>query len=199
MKLKNGLNLIMNKLLLILILTVGFQSWVKADDIKDFEIEGISLGDSLLNFLNFDEIKSLHSSHTSGSKKYIRYYEVKKANNYDGMDVWVLLNDDKFIIHSLTGFIDYPNNIKDCYPKKKLIVSSIESQLTMKGNSYISNYDNNTSRSDVTDFDISQGSIRIWCTDYSKKKEVEKNYIDYLGVTASSEKFIYWLDNEAYK
>ena len=183
----------------VLVLIFSLQSWTKADDIKDFEIEGISLGDSLLNFLNFDEIKSLHSSHTSGSKKYIRYYEVKKVNNYDGMDVWVLLNDDKFIIHSLTGFIDYPNNIKDCYPKKKLIVSSIESQLTIKGNSYISNYDNNTSRSDVTDFDISQGSIRIWCTDYSKKKEVERNYIDYLGVTASSEKFIYWVNNEAYK
>jgi hypothetical protein len=189
----------MKRLLLILILTFSFQTLSKADDIRDFQIEGISLGDSLLNFLNFDEIQSLYSSHTSGSKKYIRYYEVKKANNYDGMDVWVLLNDNKFIIHSLTGFIDYPNNIKDCYPKKKLIVSSIESQLTMKGNSYISNYDNNTSRSDVTDFNISHGSIRIWCTDYSKKKEVERNYIDYLGVTASSEKFIYWLDNEAYK
>ena len=33
----------------VLILILGFQSMVKADDIKDFEIEGISVGDNLLN------------------------------------------------------------------------------------------------------------------------------------------------------
>ena len=30
----------------ILILIFSFQSWTKADDIRDFEIEGISIGDS---------------------------------------------------------------------------------------------------------------------------------------------------------
>ena len=39
----------MTRLLLILILTLSFQTLVKADDIRDFEIEGISIGDSLLN------------------------------------------------------------------------------------------------------------------------------------------------------
>ena len=40
----------MKKLLLILILTLSFQTLAKADDIKDFQIEGISIGDSLLKF-----------------------------------------------------------------------------------------------------------------------------------------------------
>ena len=40
----------MKRLLLILILTFSFQSWTKADDISDFEIEGMSIGDSLLDF-----------------------------------------------------------------------------------------------------------------------------------------------------
>ena len=31
----------------VLILIFNFQSWTKADDIKDFEIEGMSVGDSL--------------------------------------------------------------------------------------------------------------------------------------------------------
>ena len=34
----------------VLILIFGFHSWAKADDISDFEIEGMSIGDSLLNF-----------------------------------------------------------------------------------------------------------------------------------------------------
>ena len=42
----------MKRLLLILILTLSFQTLTKADDIRDFEIEGMSIGDSLLDFFN---------------------------------------------------------------------------------------------------------------------------------------------------
>ena len=35
----------MKRLLLILILTFSFQSWIKADDITNLEIEGISIGE----------------------------------------------------------------------------------------------------------------------------------------------------------
>ena len=38
------------KFLLILILTFSFQSLTKADDIRDFEIEGMSIGDSAIRF-----------------------------------------------------------------------------------------------------------------------------------------------------
>ena len=39
----------MRVFLLLLVLILSVQSWTKADDIKDFEIEGLSI-DSLLNF-----------------------------------------------------------------------------------------------------------------------------------------------------
>ena len=35
----------------VFILILNLQSWTKADDIRDFAIEGMSIGDSLLNFL----------------------------------------------------------------------------------------------------------------------------------------------------
>ena len=47
----------MKRLLLILILTFSFQSWTKADDIRDFQIEGISIGDSLLDYMSAKEIE----------------------------------------------------------------------------------------------------------------------------------------------
>ena len=47
----------MRNFLLILILTLSFQSLTKADDIRDFEIEGISIGDSLLDYFSEDQIK----------------------------------------------------------------------------------------------------------------------------------------------
>ena len=36
---------------------LSFQSLTKADDIKDFEIEGISIGDSLLDYFTKNEIQ----------------------------------------------------------------------------------------------------------------------------------------------
>ena len=41
-----------------MILVFSIQSLVKADKISEFEIEGISVGDSLLNFTTVDYIKN---------------------------------------------------------------------------------------------------------------------------------------------
>ena len=40
----------MKRLLLILILTLTFQSWTIADEITEFEIEGMSVGESALKY-----------------------------------------------------------------------------------------------------------------------------------------------------
>ena len=45
--------LAMRALIIFLVLVFNLQSWTKADDIKDFEIEGMTVGESLLNY--FDE------------------------------------------------------------------------------------------------------------------------------------------------
>ena len=42
--------------LFVFILFLSLQSFTKANDIKDFELEGLSLGDSLLNFFNKKQI-----------------------------------------------------------------------------------------------------------------------------------------------
>ena len=41
----------------VLVLIFSLQSWTKADDISDFEIEGISVGDSALDYFSKDEIE----------------------------------------------------------------------------------------------------------------------------------------------
>ena len=41
----------------VIILIFSLQSWTKADDISDFEIEGMSIGDSLLDYFSEDKIK----------------------------------------------------------------------------------------------------------------------------------------------
>ena len=50
--------MVINKILiyLVLILTFNCQSLAKADDIRDFQIEGISIGDSLIDYFTKKEI-----------------------------------------------------------------------------------------------------------------------------------------------
>ena len=52
----------MKRLILTLILSLSFQTLSKADDIRDFEIEGMSIGDSLLNKFSRDEIESFYKA-----------------------------------------------------------------------------------------------------------------------------------------
>ena len=47
----------MRVFLTVFILIFSLQSWAKADDIRDFQIEGISIGDSLLDYFSEEEIK----------------------------------------------------------------------------------------------------------------------------------------------
>ena len=51
--------MVINKILiyLVLILTFNYQSLAKANDIRDFQIEGMSIGDSLLDYLKISKIK----------------------------------------------------------------------------------------------------------------------------------------------
>ena len=62
----------MKRLLLILILTFNFQALTKADDIRDFEIEGMSIGDSALDFMSINEIKEIIKS-TKDHYKYLKH------------------------------------------------------------------------------------------------------------------------------
>ena len=48
--------------LILIFYILSFNNIVKADNISDFEIEGMSIGDSLLNFLTLNEIQKLPST-----------------------------------------------------------------------------------------------------------------------------------------
>ena len=43
-------------LIIVFLVLINFQSWTKAGDISDFEIEGISIGESLLEHFSEEEI-----------------------------------------------------------------------------------------------------------------------------------------------
>ena len=86
----------MKRLLLILILTLSFQSWTKADDISDFQIEGMSIGDSLLDYFGEDKITNyLHFPYNS--KKFALWINPKNASfeTFEGIQVHVKKNEKR--------------------------------------------------------------------------------------------------------
>ena len=94
----------------------------QADDIRDFQIEGMSIGDSLLDYMTEAEIKSAAQNSTKMGKDFLiiyYYYEPGGSKLYDYISVTYKVNDKKYLIHSIAGYLDFANNIKACIEKKK--------------------------------------------------------------------------------
>ena len=113
----------MKKLLGIVVLGLLFISAPsKADDISDFEIEGISVGDSLLDFANEEKINSIRSEDQYKNDKFIIYNadELVENKNYDYMSATTKKNDNNYIVTSVSGIINY-EELDDCLNRKNLI------------------------------------------------------------------------------
>ena len=110
-------------------------------------------------------------------------------------------NDDKYIIASLKGYLNFPNQLKACKKKKKEIVREISSVITSaKKKKYDSRYkklDDGKSIAYISDFIVDGGEIRVWCENWSKETEIKRNWIDGLAVSAGSDEFAKWRDTES--
>ena len=116
----------MKRLLIILILMFSFQTLTKADDIRDFEMEGISIGDSLLNHISKIQIDKLNKQFVYPNKQYYVFVIEKdylNLNTYDYLQVEIKNNDFDYIVQALSGFLDYDNQIKDCNKKRKKLIT----------------------------------------------------------------------------
>ena len=91
------MNLLMRIFLSVLILIFNFQSLTKADDIKDFEIEGIRVGDSLLDHYSEKEIKKFSNYDHLPSDMKFRIADDSSLNSdqYDGLQFFYKPQDKK--------------------------------------------------------------------------------------------------------
>ena len=189
----------MKKLLLILILTLSFQSLTKADDIRDFEIEGMSIGDSLLDFMSTEEIKSSIQNYVDANKKYyvVGYY--KNLETYGGVDIYLKRNDNKYIIRAIAAMISMKK--KDCLKKREETVYEVRkifSNANEKSYEGVSHSFDKTgdTKQYQTGFLLKNNNnddhIRVECTDWSKKFEKENNFKDNLSVSAYTKEILLW-------
>ena len=178
----------------------SFQSWTNADDISDLQIEGLSIGDSLLNFASEEVIENYRYKNQSSNNKYIIIEADKfiKINQYDYLGVSVKKNDPKYIITSISGRM-YSDNLSECKKLRKLIIKDIK-KIIKFDSSDKSKYKSQDGRATVHAIQLylkpypSVESIVINCIQYSKQSNTKNN----LSVSINSEKYAYYLINNAY-
>ena len=202
--------MVINKILiyLVLILTFNYQSLAKADDIRDFQIEGISIGDSLIDYFTKKEVnkeKKYRIKYPNSNKfTAITFIEYSKFKIYDSVQVNVKTNDKNYIIYSISGINYFKNKIDDCKKQKNLIFNELKdlfptASIVNKTTKHA--YDksgNSTIHSSL--FDMEDGSVvRVECYDWSKKMFNKNDLDDQLVVSILSEDFSYFLSNEAYE
>ena len=81
-------------ILLVLFLILNLQLSVKADDISNLEIEGMSIGDSLLEYFNIKEINT-NKVKLYNSDRYTTIEINKNLNTYNYLQISFLTNDVK--------------------------------------------------------------------------------------------------------
>ena len=190
--------------LLCLICILSVQSWIKADDISDFEIEGMSVGDSALNYVDKETLSS-NKSYMWDDKKYASYAAETKGNDiYDYWQIFYLDNDPNYIIQYISGF-NYITDLEECNKSKKNIVIEIKNLIPdskFKDSGKVLHPGDNTGKSLAYKvmFGLKDKSeIMVTCTVFSEKYKEAWNVGNTLSVSAHSGKFSNYLLNEAYK
>ena len=192
----------MKKFIIILILTFNFQILSKADDINDFEIEGISVGDSLLKYYDKSSIEDLNKTIYPASDKFYQIEIKSNESDYDSLSFSLKKNDNDYIIYEfgVTKFFD--NNLKACKKFMNTKLTDIESiTKNLKKNTYEFKYpiDDKKSIAYITDFILNDDStIRAYCVNWSVVSEKERNFEDNFSLTLSSNEYEDWLNSEAY-
>ena len=193
----------MKRLLLILILTFSFQSFVKAEDIRDFQIEEMSIGDSLLDHFTEEEInKSLINDYPNSDKyKRVQIIKHKRLKTYNAMHILYLKNDKNKKIHSLSGMIDYVDNIKACLNKKDIIlddISNIFKDVNIEDQGKRIHNADKSKKSFIYDVQIkftNNDRVTVACFDWSKKISNKNNWQDNLVVASISAEILLWIES----
>ena len=167
-----------------------------ADDIRDFQIQGMSIGDSLLDYFSKEEIKQAENNSTlMGDEKFIIIFSPSQSEIYDQVQITYKFKDKKYLIHSLEGKLEFKNNIKGCDKKMKEISNEVKDmfkdvEITEAVDKIHDGDESGKSTTTGTFFLFkSKDYVDIYCTDWSTEMYEKEGWIDDLTVTLGSSEY----------
>lgn len=186
-------------------LSVYFITASQADDIKDFQIERISVGDNLLNHVETLKV----TKDFIKNKKYLIYPKSNKfvtggfnieSEKYDAIQF--LLSPKTFKIVSVSGMIFLENKNK-CEKQQKEIfkeLSSIYTSAIITKEKFEPHSYDKTGKSIANGIYLSlnSGDIGIECYIWSEKMKAENGWENNIKILISDKEAIKFLTYEAY-
>ena len=175
-----------------------------ADDIQDFEIEGISIGDSLLDHLIEEEIITEIEINKPGynylNDDFGEVYLFGNSDIYYSMSFFVKPKDKRYTIYLIKGSIVYDDKLEQCFAKQKEIEKEFSSMFkNAKKRKTTLKFDFDPTGESVTYntyFDFDSGDyIRVGCTKYKKSIKIENNLADSLQVIVGTNEIMEWFSN----
>ena len=204
------------KKLLILLFSLFFLSSppVFADDISDFQIEGMGIGDSLLDYMTEDEILKeieLYDGYQFLNEpyKYTEVYLWKDFPIYDMVSVkflntssskYISNKNEKYTILNLRGMIHYVEDFDGCIQKRDEIVVDLskvfpnvdkrEAVFTIKSDP------SGLSIIDAVYFEFNLGGkASVACYDFEETYRIKNNGSEGLEVTIDTAEINDWLSD----
>ena len=203
-------------LFIILILSLSIQTLVKANDPSDFEIEGITIGYSLLDFFTKDQIEKEKNSefvYIYKNNKFMKigmgkgegFYLQKNISNYDDIGLIIKPDDNNYIIYGVQGRIFCDDGIKFCLSKQKEILLDME---TIFGNTATLDKYKSEHAADKTGnsvvyisdyiFKNTKDIVGVTVYDWSDEITLQKRWYDNVKVDIFSSEYVKFLREEAY-
>ncbi len=195
----------MNKYLTIILISFLITFTSKAQDITDFQIEGISIGDTLLNFLSKNEIQKKSYIPENSSMEKSNYRQVtfgKKLKLNSEYDEIIIVYDkmNNYKIGSVSGRIIYKNNINDCYSKMDEISIEISNVTNLpiskkRKSKYRGDKTGESYKTTIAVTDKIGNLINITCYDFSNKMR----YPDTMSIAIASKNYFEWNRKKAFR
>ena len=201
----------MKKLLGILVLGLFLITPSQANDIRDLQIEGMSVGDSLLDYFSEEEINKKRNSYPDKGYMYasrefysLTFRFLPKFETYEEVQIHLKDNDKKYKIFSINGINFHKQDIDKCYSAFDSIEKEFDlmfknaSKINKQKRPHVYDKSGKSTTTDVYYYFGEYANVAIVCSDWSDEFTKEHNLFDAFRVEVSSNEFAKWLLNEAY-
>ena len=179
----------------------SFSTFSFADDISDFQIEGITIGDSLLDHLSKEEIiTEIESNKPTYNYLTDEFGEVYLSGNFDTyerLSFFVKPKDKHYTIYSVYGSISYDDKLEQCFAKQKEIEKEFSSMYkNAKKREITLEFDWDPTGESVShniQFFFDSGDYsEINCTKYKQSFKNEYGWKDSLQVIIGTKEILDW-------
>ena len=194
----------MKKLLGILIVVFFLCSTSFAEDVSKLEIEGISIGDSLLDHISkqeiITEIEINKIAYNHLTDDFGEVYLFGNFDIYERLSFFVKPKDRSYSIYFIKGSISYDDNVERCYAKQKEIAkefSLLYKNVTKREETLKFEFDpTGKSTTHNIKFVFDSGDyIAVNCTKYEKNLKIKHKWLDSLQVAISKKEIVDWFNN----